>query len=82
MITLKLANYTQAEIDALALLLCKMQSHLHVYCKQHENCLTCPAKNVCLDLKKHKHFVKQQHHLFPSIDNADLPATRVHMYPC
>lgn len=52
MITLKLANYTQNEIDTLSLLLGKMQSHLHVYCKQHENCLTCPVKNVCLDLNK------------------------------
>lgn len=56
MITLKLANYTQAEIDTLALLFGKMQSHLHVYCKQHENCLTCPVKNVCLDLNKAQTF--------------------------
>lgn len=56
MITLKLANYTQSEIDTLALLLGKMQSHLHVYCKQHKNCLTCPVKNVCLDLNKAQSF--------------------------
>lgn len=56
MITLKLASYTQAEIDTLALLLGKMQSHLHVYCKQHENCLTCPVRNVCVDLNKAQTF--------------------------
>lgn len=44
MITLKLASYTQEEIDTLALLLAKMQGHLHVYCKRFENCLTCPVK--------------------------------------
>ena len=56
MITLKLSHYTQEEIDTLALLLGKMQGHLYVYCKQHENCLTCPVKNVCLDLSKTKAF--------------------------
>lgn len=56
MITLKLGNYTQSEIDTLSLLLGKMKSHLHVYCKQHDNCLTCPVKNVCLDLGKAQTF--------------------------
>ena len=59
MITLKLASYTQAEIDTLALLLGKMQSHLHVYCKQHANCLTCPVKNVCLDINKAQTFCER-----------------------
>lgn len=59
MITLKLANYSQAEIDTLALLLGRMQFHLHVYCKQHENCLACPVKNVCLDLNKAQAFCEQ-----------------------
>lgn len=56
MITLKLANYTQAEIDTLSLLLGKMQDNLHIYCKQHENCLTCPVMNVCLDISKAKSY--------------------------
>lgn len=56
MITLKLGSYSQNEIDTLALLLGKMQSHLHVYCKHHENCLTCPVMNVCLDLNKAQSF--------------------------
>lgn len=56
MITLKLANYSQPEIDTLILLMGKMQKHLHVYCQQHDNCLTCPVKNVCLDLNKAQSF--------------------------
>lgn len=56
MITLKFGNYSQGEIDTLAMLFGKMQTHLHVHCEHNENCLTCPVMNVCLDLNKAQSF--------------------------
>ena len=50
MITLKLASYTQTEVDKLASLLDTLQKELHPNCKHHMDCKDCNFRHLCIDL--------------------------------
>ena len=50
MITLKLASYTQDEVNKLAELLDSLQPRLQVNCTKHQDCKNCPTRHLCLDI--------------------------------
>lgn len=52
MITLKLATYSQAEVDELAMLLSEMQPHLHTHCNSNVECRDCQYRHLCMDINQ------------------------------
>lgn len=52
MITLKLATYSQTEVNELAMLLQKMQPHLHTHCNPGIECKDCTYRHLCMDINQ------------------------------
>lgn len=50
MITLKLATYSQKEVDELARLLESTQPELHKQCLPNRECSACPIRHLCMDI--------------------------------
>lgn len=52
MITLKLATYSQTEVDELARLLQLLQPKLHTHCEPSRPCRDCPYRHICMDINQ------------------------------
>lgn len=50
MITLKLASYSQTEVNKLTELLNTLQAPLHESCKKFSDCKHCEVRHLCLDI--------------------------------
>lgn len=58
MITLKILNYTKAEMWALKRALEKAEDNLHIeHCDEVKHCTECPYKRLCIDLDTAKRTV-------------------------
>ena len=50
MITLKLTNYSQKEVDLLTEVLYSIQPKLHKHCCPPRPCRECPIRHICMDI--------------------------------